>query len=296
MAGLYAHPSFVATGAILTPPNVSRRKDSEKEKGENGSTSGDSALTTTISNSSHISMNSGSSGLIFNGQTPNFCATEDPHPGTLVTTLDSPLGSPIATTMINRKTSVFSACSTSKLSSAPFRYVNGRRYHSDESIIYPLPCDIPELNRQNLKHHLYKEVFGSWHMADFSDRIPNKVLDIGCGTGIWIGSMHDEFAARGRDDVKFVGIDIVPVHAPMPGVDFTFVRHDATKLPLPFKDDEFDYVFVRDLTLAVPDAAIQSDIVTEVLRILKEGGIIEIQCSMPPRLSPSHHLPLIADL
>lgn len=118
-------------------------------------------------------------------------------------------------------------------------------------------------------------------MADFSDprKIPSRVLDIGCGTGIWIASMHDEFAARGRDDVKFVGMDVVPVFAPMTGVNFTFVRHNCLNIPFPFQDGEFDYIFVRDLSPAIPSTSAQSDVLAECLRVLGEGGIMEIQCT-----------------
>lgn len=280
MAGLYIHPSsFMGPGAILTPPNNAPRG----EKGEGGS-SGGSTLTPTISNSSHMSMNS-SAGVYGNGSTPNFIATE-PHPGTLISTLESPLGSPTGT----RKTSVFStAAGNSKAS--PFRFISGRRFHSDEACVYVLPCDIPELTRQGLKHHLFREVFGGYHMADFSDpkKIPSKVLDIGCGTGIWIASMHDEFAAKGRDDVKFVGMDIVPVYAPMTDVDFTFVRHNCLSFPYPFKDGEFDYIFIRDVTLAIPDTSISSDMVVECLRVLREGGTLEIQCSKYLRIASNFH-------
>lgn len=161
---------------------------------------------------------------------------------------------------------------------------NGRRYHSDESLPYILPCDIQELNRQNLKHLLFKEVFGSFHMAEFPtpDKIPSKILDIGCGSGGWIGSVADAFAARGRPDVKFVGMDIVPIVPSLPGVDFTFVKHNAMKTPFPFEDNEFDYIFTRDMSLCIPNTAAHSEFVSECLRCLKEGGSYEVQCSKLP--------------
>ncbi|KAF8422417.1 hypothetical protein EV426DRAFT_535303 [Tirmania nivea] len=190
--------------------------------------------------------------------------------------MESPLGSPTGA----RKTSVFST-PVGNTKSSPFRFINGRRFHSDEACVYILPCDIPELTRQGLKHHLFKEVFGGYHMADFSDprKIPSRVLDIGCGTGIWIASMHDEFAARGRADVKFVGMDVVPVYAPMTDVDFTFVRHNCLHIPFPFQDGEFDYIFVRDVSSAIPSTSAQSDMLAECLRVLGEGGTIEVQCT-----------------
>jgi len=91
--------------------------------------------------------------------------------------------------------------------------------------------------------------------------------------------MHDEFAARGRDDVKFVGMDVVPVYAPMTDVDFTFVRHNCLSIPFPFQDGEFDYVFIRDMSQAIPDTPVQSDLLAECLRVLREGGTLEVQCS-----------------
>lgn len=261
---LYAQTPLVAGSS--TPPS--------KGESESSSSSGGHTLTPTVSNSSYISMSS-SSVPHNNGSLTNFTPT-DPHPGTLVSTLESPVGSPTG----NRKTSLFSAPVTN-LKTSPFRHVNGRRFHSDESCAYILPCDIPELARQGLKHHLFKEVFGSYHMADFSDpkRAPSKVLDIGCGTGIWVASMHDEFAARGWGDTKFFGMDIVPVHAPMTDIDFTFVRHDCLRFPYPFQNGEFDYIFMRDMTLSIPDTTVQPEVFTECLRILKEDGVLEVQCS-----------------
>ncbi|KAI5808748.1 hypothetical protein DFH27DRAFT_478098 [Peziza echinospora] len=284
MAGLYAHPSFVASSAILSPTlgsSSSKDGSGSHQRGDvvasaYGSSSSTTLATTLSNSSSHTTttstnhnsgVNRGSTGDRFSKY------STDPHPGTLVT-IESPIGSPTG----NRKPSVFS---NSKKILTPYRTQHGRRYHSDESILYLLPSDIPELSRQGIKHLLFKEVFGSYHMSDFSDpqKIPSKVLDIGCGTGLWISNMHDEFAARGRDDVKFFGMDIVPTHAPMPGVDFTYVKHNALSFPYPFKPGEFDYVFVRDLTLGMPDNVQHVEFIAECMRILKDGGLYEIQCT-----------------
>ncbi|KAF3204979.1 hypothetical protein TWF191_001974 [Orbilia oligospora] len=125
-----------------------------------------------------------------------------------------------------------------------YHYKKNRRYAGDESIPYPLPCDQQEVNRQNLIHHIFNEVFGTIHAAEFPrfEDIPSKVLDVGCGSGLWIASMSDEFAARGKPNVQFTGLDIVRNCPDMAGVNFRFVKHNILNLPLPFATGEFDYI------------------------------------------------------
>ncbi|RPB02290.1 hypothetical protein L873DRAFT_1673836 [Choiromyces venosus 120613-1] len=161
-----------------------------------------------------------------------------------------------------------------------FTYRGGRRYHGDESIHYFLPCDVQELSRQSLFHELQREVYGGYHCAEFpDDAIPSKVLEIGCGTAIWSASVADSFAARGRPDVQFVGLDIVPVYPNMQGVNFTFVQHNFQNLPLPFPDGEFDYVICREISMATPVSGIYGSQITDCVRVLKPGGTLELQCS-----------------
>ncbi|KAK6355264.1 hypothetical protein TWF696_004379 [Orbilia brochopaga] len=177
-----------------------------------------------------------------------------------------------------------------------YHYKRTRRYAGDDSIPYPLPCDQQEVNRQNLVHHIFHEVFGTHHAAEFPqpDDIPANVLDIGCGSGLWIASMADEFAARGRPDVRFTGLDIVRNHPDMPGVNFRFVKHNILNLPLPFAAGEFDYIMVREMTLCYPQDRNPEALLEEYLRILKVGGTLEVQCSdhtirclAPPSIPPS---------
>jgi ubiquinone/menaquinone biosynthesis C-methylase UbiE len=45
--------------------------------------------------------------------------------------------------------------------------------------------------------------------------LPRRVLDIGCGTGIWMYDVAKQWRERGHNDVEFVGVDLVPVQTPM---------------------------------------------------------------------------------
>ncbi|KAK6537879.1 hypothetical protein TWF694_010777 [Orbilia ellipsospora] len=162
-----------------------------------------------------------------------------------------------------------------------YHYKRNRRYAGDDSIPYPLPCDQQEVNRQNILHHIFHEVFGTIHAAEFPkvQDIPSKVLDVGCGSGLWIASMADEFAARGRPNVHFTGLDIVRNCPDMSGVNFRFIKHNILNLPLPFATGEFDYIMVREMTLCYPQDRNSESLLEEYLRILKVGGTLEFQCS-----------------
>ncbi|KAJ5656700.1 hypothetical protein N7507_008650 [Penicillium longicatenatum] len=61
---------------------------------------------------------------------------------------------------------------------------NGRRYHSYHEGEYVLPNDEQEQDRLDLSHHIYLMLLkGELHRAPVKD--PQRVLDIGTGTGIW---------------------------------------------------------------------------------------------------------------
>lgn len=71
--------------------------------------------------------------------------------------------------------------------------------------------------RMNMQHYVLYNVFGKRHyLTEFkSGELPKRVLDIGCGTGIWIHDVAKQWAEMGHTDVEFVGIDLVPTQSPM---------------------------------------------------------------------------------
>jgi Methyltransferase domain len=164
----------------------------------------------------------------------------------------------------------------------------GRKYHKDRTLPYPLPCDIIESHRQLLRHTLLTEVFGSPFCAPYlKDTPPKRVLEVACGTAIWTSDCHNYFSKLGYPDIEYVGLDLAPLSANLKeeGVNWIFVQHDVRNLPLPFTDEVFDYIFVRDLSLVVPAQVSGSNLqlMDEYLRILKRGGTLEMwECEFRP--------------
>ncbi|CAG8454524.1 1790_t:CDS:2 [Funneliformis caledonium] len=97
-----------------------------------------------------------------------------------------------------------------------------------------------------------------------------KVLDVGCGLGIWTLEMASEFPLA-----KFYGIDSVsyfPESVSPKNVEFL----EANILHgLPYKDAEFDYVFARELIFAFQPSDFENIVMKEILRVVKPGGYIE---------------------
>ncbi|KAG6995455.1 hypothetical protein G7Y79_00045g081260 [Physcia stellaris] len=161
----------------------------------------------------------------------------------------------------------------------PFAYRYGRRYLRDPSVSYPLPVDLVELHRQSLRTMLLMQVFGKPFCAPFfRDRAPKKILEVACGSALWSSIVHDYFSREGHANISFTGLDIAPL-APdfqKQGMDWRFVQHDMRKTPWPFKEGEFDYIFVKDTVFCAASAGVELDPLTELMRYLKPSGVIEV--------------------
>lgn len=158
----------------------------------------------------------------------------------------------------------------------PFELRHGRRYLRDLS--YPLPCDLAETQRQNMRTLLGMTVFGKAACAPIvSKNVPKKVLELGCGASYWSSTCHDWFTSLGHPDVSFTGIDLAPLTPDLgkEGMDWTFVQHDIRRYPWPFEDEEFDLIMVKDMSLAVQIGVETQQFMDETIRILAEEGTLE---------------------
>ncbi|ATZ52295.1 hypothetical protein BCIN_08g00520 [Botrytis cinerea B05.10] len=174
----------------------------------------------------------------------------------------------------------FGSSSPEALMAQPFTKRNGRRYLRDPTLAYPLPCDLPEIHRQTLRTMLLCQVFnGPTCSSAFNNRPPKRVLEIACGTGFWSVMCHKHFSHKGHSSIQFTGIDIAPLAPRMDADDdmnWRFVQHDLRKTPLPFRDEEFSLIMVKDLSMAQSTKDNPQSLMDEYLRILKPGGTLEI--------------------
>ncbi len=144
---------------------------------------------------------------------------------------------------------------------------------------YPLPVDLHEIQRQNLRTLLCCRVFGrAVCYTDIDKNMPQRVLEIGCGAGYWSAMCHDYFSSLGHKNVSFTGLDVAPLAPDLKrqGIDWTFVQHDLRRIPLPFDDNHFDLVMVKDMSLVLPLGMASERFIDECIRILTPGGILEI--------------------
>ncbi len=117
----------------------------------------------------------------------------------------------------------------------------------------------------SLKYSKWAERF-RWYYKIFAYSLkayikPDKILDIGCGTGLFMDELKKVFP---RSEV--VGIDISPEMCTISKC----ILGDALKLP--FKNSSFDLV---TMMFSLHDTGLKA--IDEAYRVLKTGGILAIK-------------------
>ncbi|KAJ3052808.1 hypothetical protein HK097_005628 [Rhizophlyctis rosea] len=142
------------------------------------------------------------------------------------------------------------------------------------SRVYTLPSDDVEIDRLHLQHYLLRFEYQSNFCAPVRSRLEKpaaKILDVGCGSGIWAMEMATDFPLA-----QVYGIDLAPVQpSSIKPKNLEFATVDITNLPLPYEDATFDFVRMRFLVLGIKAEHWQS-IVNELGRITKPGGYVEL--------------------
>ncbi|MCJ1313077.1 hypothetical protein MMC25_006754 [Agyrium rufum] len=154
-----------------------------------------------------------------------------------------------------------------------YEFENGRRYHAYKAGHYPLPNDESELDRLDLQHHVITLLLnGELHLAPLTN--PKKMLDIGCGTGLWAIEIADRFP-----NAVVIGTDLSPVQPNWVPGNVRFEIDDMESEWL-YKDNSFDYIHSRYMIGAISDWQM---LIRRAYKHCKPGGYFEIQ-ELDPRL------------
>ncbi|GAB1318277.1 S-adenosyl-L-methionine-dependent methyltransferase [Madurella fahalii] len=129
-----------------------------------------------------------------------------------------------------------------------FREENGRTYHAYKAGTYFMPNDARENDRLDLQHNLFILMQDNqlYSCPAGKDKPLKRVLDAGCGTGIWSMDFADE-----HPETAVVGVDLSPIQPSFvpPNVEF-FV--DDLEAEWSFAHP-FDFIYVRFLTGSIRD-------------------------------------------
>ncbi|KAF4918480.1 Secondary metabolism regulator LAE1 [Colletotrichum viniferum] len=144
----------------------------------------------------------------------------------------------------------------------------GRRYQSFLQGIYPLPNDETEQFREEMKHQLIKRLLdGNDYLSPINDS-PQKIMDVGTGTGLWAVEVADKFPSA-----HVIGVDISPIqnaYGPQ-NVDWRIDDVEETWSPL---YSDLDFVHLRSVSVTLRDPV---KVITSAYHNLKPGGWIEFQ-------------------
>ncbi|KAE9567160.1 hypothetical protein CGMCC3_g16690 [Colletotrichum fructicola] len=137
--------------------------------------------------------------------------------------------------------------STASLRSSIVRAMeeNGRIYHGYKDGKYVLPTDQEELDRQAFQYQLCQLTFEN--RLNFAPVYhPHRVLDVGCGIGMWAIDFGEE-----HPESEVIGVDLSPVQ---PGFTPPNVHYEIDDLEEEWSfSRKFDYIHSMMMTGAFRD-------------------------------------------
>ncbi|KAH6974740.1 S-adenosyl-L-methionine-dependent methyltransferase [Ilyonectria destructans] len=148
-----------------------------------------------------------------------------------------------------------------------YKYENGRRYHAFREGAYLVPNDEEEQDRMDLGHHIYRLVLGGkLHLAPIGDN-PQRVLDLGTGTGIWAMDFADEYPSA-----EVLGTDLSPIQPKWTPPNCTFEVDDFESEWL--YRTPFDFIHARELEGCITN---DDKLFQRAFQHLVPRGYIELQ-------------------
>jgi SAM-dependent methyltransferase len=148
-----------------------------------------------------------------------------------------------------------------------YEEMGNRRYVTGTSSM--LPNDEREIDPLDVQHYLLRYVLKGNYLSPLAR--PERILDIGCGTGRWLSEMALEFP-----QADHVGLDLTPPASEATAFPSNCRFQTSSVLAeLPFEDGSFDFVHQRFMMLAIPHAD-WPGLVNELARVTRRRGWIEL--------------------
>ncbi|PYI06762.1 TAM domain methyltransferase [Aspergillus sclerotiicarbonarius CBS 121057] len=147
-------------------------------------------------------------------------------------------------------------------------YENGRRYHAYRFGQYLMPNDEEEQDRLALLHHTFKLLLGG-DLFRAPIQKPQRILDVGTGTGIWALEMAEDFP-----NAEILGTDLSPIQPSWAPPNCTFLVDDAESDWAFTKDEAFDYIHARSMGGSIGD---WGRLLRQAYDHVKPGGWVECQ-------------------
>ncbi|KAB2575618.1 Secondary metabolism regulator LAE1 [Lasiodiplodia theobromae] len=155
---------------------------------------------------------------------------------------------------------------------------NGRLYHGYRRGLYLYPCDEQEKDRMDIFHKLFlvarREAL---HQAPVVPAYQPRILDLGCGTGIWAIDMADKYL-----DAEVLGLDLVNIQPDKipPNLRFRIPRDYES--PWSLGEDSWDLIHLR---MACGSVSSWPELYQKIFSHLKpgHGWIEQVEIDLEPR-------------
>ncbi|KAF2853512.1 methyltransferase LaeA [Plenodomus tracheiphilus IPT5] len=155
---------------------------------------------------------------------------------------------------------------------------NGRWYHGFRRGIYMYPCDEPEKDRMDIYHKLFAVARrDQLHQAPMPHSSQPRILDVGCGTGIWAIDMADKYL-----NAEVLGLDLVNIQPEKIPPNLRFRVPRDYESPWLLGEDSWDLIHLR---MACGSVTSWPELYQKIFTHLKPGtGYVEhVEIDMEPR-------------
>ncbi|KAK5992861.1 Methyltransferase pytC [Cladobotryum mycophilum] len=149
---------------------------------------------------------------------------------------------------------------------------HGRRYHGFRRGIYPLPNDEVEMHREETVHAMFLQLMGGHLFYSNIGDYPQKIIDIGTGTGVWAIDVADQYPSA-----SVIGTDLSPIQPSWVPINVRMFIEDCEE-PEWLHGSDYDLVHFRQMAGVLRNL---DSLLTKIYPHVKNGGWVEFHELIP---------------